>query len=260
MPVPRTGTIFELIQNIIRTNVLTKFHEDWTINVISTVLTKKNAPSPDCNSFQQTGTILELIQSIIETNILTMFHKHQTINVASIGKNALPPGGHTNLLTKFHEDRTINLGSKVLTRKNIFQPIGTIFELVQDIIVKKFLTKFHEDQTINVSSRVLTRTNLLGIFHDDRIINVVFRVLIRFYYIHMRKNASLPLPLVAMFFNRCKPFCELVQDIIGTNLLTKFHEDQTITVAFKVLTRQILTIDKKVITNAHHGAHCAQVS
>ncbi|KAH3859558.1 hypothetical protein DPMN_102375 [Dreissena polymorpha] len=67
----QTGTIFELIQtrgperpkcrtdgrqnnippplagdNIIRTNVLTKFHEDWTINVTSTVLTKKNAPSP----------------------------------------------------------------------------------------------------------------------------------------------------------------------------------------------------------------------
>ncbi|KAH3859559.1 hypothetical protein DPMN_102376 [Dreissena polymorpha] len=105
-----------------------------------------------------------------------MFHKHQTINVASIGKNALPPGGHvfqqtktilkffrdiieTNLLTKFHEHRTINLGSKVLTRKNVFQPIGTIFELIQDIIGKKFLTKFHEDQTINVSSRVLTRKN-----------------------------------------------------------------------------------------------------
>ncbi|KAH3859560.1 hypothetical protein DPMN_102377 [Dreissena polymorpha] len=69
-----------------------------------------------------------------------------------------------------------------------------------------------------------------------------------------------PSPLVAMFFNGCKPFCELVQDIIATNLLTKFYENQTITVASKVLTRQILTTDKKVITNAHHGAHCAQVS
>ncbi|KAH3693199.1 hypothetical protein DPMN_192601 [Dreissena polymorpha] len=30
-----TGTIFELVQDIIRTNLLTKFHDDWTINVAS---------------------------------------------------------------------------------------------------------------------------------------------------------------------------------------------------------------------------------
>ncbi|KAH3787166.1 hypothetical protein DPMN_165286 [Dreissena polymorpha] len=40
MPHPRgchvfqpTGIIFELTQDIIETNLLTKFHEDWTINV-----------------------------------------------------------------------------------------------------------------------------------------------------------------------------------------------------------------------------------
>ncbi|KAH3789676.1 hypothetical protein DPMN_167862 [Dreissena polymorpha] len=37
-------TIFELIQDIIETNLLTKFHEDWTINVASRVFTRKNAP------------------------------------------------------------------------------------------------------------------------------------------------------------------------------------------------------------------------
>ena len=34
-----TGTILELVQDIIRTNVQTKFHEDWTINVTLRVLT-----------------------------------------------------------------------------------------------------------------------------------------------------------------------------------------------------------------------------
>ncbi|KAH3809251.1 hypothetical protein DPMN_137612 [Dreissena polymorpha] len=34
-------TIFKLIQDIFQTNVLTKFHEDWTINVASVVLTRQ---------------------------------------------------------------------------------------------------------------------------------------------------------------------------------------------------------------------------
>ncbi|KAH3719701.1 hypothetical protein DPMN_062568 [Dreissena polymorpha] len=51
----------------------------------------------------------------------------------TVWKNAPPPGGH------------------------VFQPIGIIFEHVQDIIGMNLLTKFHEDQTINVACRVLTR-------------------------------------------------------------------------------------------------------
>ncbi|KAH3747895.1 hypothetical protein DPMN_182330 [Dreissena polymorpha] len=64
----QTRIIFELIQDIIRKNVQTKFHEDWTINVTFMVLT----------SFQPTGTILKL------------FHDDRSINVAS------------RVLTKFH--------------------------------------------------------------------------------------------------------------------------------------------------------------
>ncbi|KAH3751532.1 hypothetical protein DPMN_186095, partial [Dreissena polymorpha] len=52
-----TGTIFELVRDIIGTNCLTKFHDDRTINVASTVF-KKNAPPTD----------------IIGTNLLTKFH------------------------------------------------------------------------------------------------------------------------------------------------------------------------------------------
>ncbi|KAH3835341.1 hypothetical protein DPMN_108692 [Dreissena polymorpha] len=102
--------LFELIQDIIRTNLLPKFHEDWTIHVISRVLTKKNAPHPGC---------------------------------------------HTNLLTKIHEDWTINVASRpwyIHPGGHIFQPTGTIFELIQDIIGTNLLTKFHDDRTIHVAS------------------------------------------------------------------------------------------------------------
>ncbi|KAH3826856.1 hypothetical protein DPMN_128769 [Dreissena polymorpha] len=64
-----------------RTNLLTKFHEDWTIN--------EKCPTAGGHVFQATKTIFKLIQDII-------------------GKN---------LLTKFHDDRKINVTSRVLTRK-----------------------------------------------------------------------------------------------------------------------------------------------
>ncbi|KAH3852993.1 hypothetical protein DPMN_095516 [Dreissena polymorpha] len=112
-----TGTIFELVQDSIGTNHLTKFHEDRTINVAS-------------RQFQETKTVFETVQDIIGTHLLTKFHDDRTINK----KNAPPPGGHifqairtifklvrdiigTHFLTKFHEHRTINLASRVLTRQ-----------------------------------------------------------------------------------------------------------------------------------------------
>ncbi|KAH3736031.1 hypothetical protein DPMN_042591 [Dreissena polymorpha] len=100
-------------------NLLTKLHEDRTINVDSIVnntpplgshvfkgklLTRKNAPPLGSNVFQVNVTIFELIQDIIETNLLTKYHQDRTINVASrvltrfyfchIRKNAPPPVGH----------------------------------------------------------------------------------------------------------------------------------------------------------------------
>ncbi|KAH3862881.1 hypothetical protein DPMN_025856 [Dreissena polymorpha] len=124
---PPTGTIFELIQDIIGTNHLTKFHDDRTISVASKVLTRKNALPP-----------------------VAHFHEDRTINVASRVKNGPPPGSYvvqanTNLLTKFHEDWTINVVSRVLTRKhapplrsNVFQANVTILQLIQDIIETNF--------------------------------------------------------------------------------------------------------------------------
>ncbi|KAH3707967.1 hypothetical protein DPMN_067405 [Dreissena polymorpha] len=98
-----TGTLFELVQNIIGKNLLTKFHDERTINTASRVLTRKNATPP-------------WRPYIIGTNHLTKVHDDRTINVASrvlTRKNAPPPDIiRTNLLTKFHEDRIINVASR----------------------------------------------------------------------------------------------------------------------------------------------------
>ncbi|KAH3839435.1 hypothetical protein DPMN_112866 [Dreissena polymorpha] len=225
-----TGTTFKFVQNIIWTNLLTKFHDDRTINMASRVLTRKNATPP-------------WWPYIIGTNHLTKFHDDRTINViyGHIKKNAPPP------------DRKINVASRVLTRKNapppgshVFKPSSIIFELVQDIIGVKILTKFHKDRTINprknappLGSHVfqanvtifelihdIIETNLLNKFHEDWTINVASRVF-------TRKNAP---TLGSHVFQANVTIFELIQDIIETNLPTKFHEDWTINVASRVKT------------------------
>ncbi|KAH3747498.1 hypothetical protein DPMN_181925 [Dreissena polymorpha] len=84
--------------SIIKTNVLTKFHKDWTINVTSReltrayledwtkhvtfrVLTRKMPPLPGGHIFRRTITIFQLSQTNIRTNVLTKFHRDWTINV-----------------------------------------------------------------------------------------------------------------------------------------------------------------------------------
>ncbi|KAH3857808.1 hypothetical protein DPMN_100423 [Dreissena polymorpha] len=71
-----TGIIFELVQDIIGINHLTKFMK------IGHHI-RKNAPPLGSHVFQANVTIFELIQDIIETNLLTKFHEDWTINVAS---------------------------------------------------------------------------------------------------------------------------------------------------------------------------------
>ncbi|KAH3845448.1 hypothetical protein DPMN_087729 [Dreissena polymorpha] len=116
-----TETIFELLQDIIGTNLLTKFHEDRKIKVASRVLTRKIAPPPGGHVFQQTRIIFKRVQDIIGMNFLTKFHEDLTINVASRVKNAPPLDSH------------------------VFQANVTIFELIQNIIETNLLTKFLED-------------------------------------------------------------------------------------------------------------------
>ncbi|KAH3886509.1 hypothetical protein DPMN_010520 [Dreissena polymorpha] len=211
----QTGNIFELVQDIIGTNLLTKFHEDPTINVASTVLTRRIFMMH--NRRQTIDKRKNAPPLGAHINFLTKFHDNRTINVASRVLTRKMPWCpyiiETILLTKFLDNRTINVASRELIRKNatpsgghVFQPTGPIFELIQDIIGTNLLTKFHEDRTINAASRVLTR-----------------------------KNAPPPV------FKATVTIFELVQDIMETNLLTKFYEDWTINVASRVLTRQMLT-------------------
>ncbi|KAH3872171.1 hypothetical protein DPMN_035385 [Dreissena polymorpha] len=207
------------------TNLLTKFHEDGTINVSSSVnkVLMKNALHP---VLKPTGTISELFQVIIGKTFMNKFHDDRTINMAfrpdHIQKYAQTPGGHvfnptgtifelvhnligTNPLTEFHELWTINVASRGKHTqppgRHVFQPTKTIFELVQYIIGTNLLNKFHDDRTINMASRVLTRIR----------------------NIHIKEKCSAPLEP----YKKC-----------GT----------------RVLTRQMLTTDdkQKGITKAHH--------
>ncbi|KAH3754079.1 hypothetical protein DPMN_188738 [Dreissena polymorpha] len=79
------------------------------------------------------------------------------------------------------------------------------------------------------------------IFHENQTIKVA-------------SIEKMPCPLAAMFFQATGTIFELIQDITGTNLLTKFHEHRTINVASRVLTRQILTMHdrQKATTKAHY--------
>ncbi|KAH3783776.1 hypothetical protein DPMN_161725 [Dreissena polymorpha] len=194
--------IFELIQDIIETNLLTKFHEDWTINVASRVLTRKNAPPlfHDDRKINVTSrendhvllpirTIFELNRHIQKTHVLTKFHEDWTKNVTSRVENCPAPWrpcfspiwtifelvrdiNETTVLNKFHDDWAKIVTSRVFTRNtatppgsHVFQRTGTIFELNHHIIQTNILTNFELRQGIN-------QPNVLTKFHEDWIINV----------------------------------------------------------------------------------------
>ncbi|KAH3867253.1 hypothetical protein DPMN_030379 [Dreissena polymorpha] len=79
------STIFKLVQEINKTNVLTNFHDDWAKIVTSRVFTRKTALPTGGHVFQWTigHKIFNLDRDFIETKFLTNFHEDRTINVAS---------------------------------------------------------------------------------------------------------------------------------------------------------------------------------
>ncbi|KAH3806505.1 hypothetical protein DPMN_134825 [Dreissena polymorpha] len=312
-----TQTIFKRVQDIIRMNLLTKFHEDRTINVASRVLTRKNAPSPGGHVFQTTGTIFKHVQDIIRTNLLTKFHEDRTVNVASIlghvfqptfhedrtinvasrqytfiailEKNAPPPGGHvfqatgtifklfqniigTNLQTRFHDYWKINVASREKCPApggHVFQPTGTILKLVQDIIRMNLLTKCKQGFTIAILIHIRKNAPPLG-SHVFQTNVTIFKLIPDIIKVLTRKNAPSPgghvfqptgitfklvqhiigmnlltknnaSPLGSHVFQANVTIFKLIQDIIEINLPTKFHEDWTINVSSRVLTRRTLT-------------------
>ncbi|KAH3791686.1 hypothetical protein DPMN_145175 [Dreissena polymorpha] len=128
------------------TNLLTKFHEDWTINVASRVLARKNAPRLGSHVFQA------------NTNLLTKFHEDWTINVASRVLTSLTRElsfFNIRLFTCFHYIHIEKTAPP--NGDHVFSPIWTMFELVRDINETNVLTKFHDDWAKIVTSRVFTR-------------------------------------------------------------------------------------------------------
>ncbi|KAH3882311.1 hypothetical protein DPMN_006246 [Dreissena polymorpha] len=195
-----TSIIFKLVKDIIGMNVLTKFHEDWTINLAS----REKCPAPWQPCFSSKATIFELIQDIIGTNHLSKFHEDWTINVDS---RVLTRFYYNiigiNLLTKFHEDWAINVVSRINAPSlgsHVFQANVTIFELIQDIIKTNRLNKFHEDWTINANVDVAQRTT--------------------------DKRRSQKLTMSTKFLPKFHEDWNM--NIIGINILTKFQKDWTI--------------------------------
>ncbi|KAH3772713.1 hypothetical protein DPMN_174057 [Dreissena polymorpha] len=128
----------------------TKFHEDRTINVTSSVLAKQMLTTHDGQGDSKSSECSAELK--YPTNELT-FSVQPKISLEQ------------NVLTKFHEETNVltNCHEEVLTRfySNVVQPIGTIFKQIKYIIEMNLLAKFHEDRTINVASRVLKRKNAL---------------------------------------------------------------------------------------------------
>ncbi|KAH3882092.1 hypothetical protein DPMN_006023 [Dreissena polymorpha] len=208
-------------------NLLTKFHEDWTINVASRV---------PC--FQAKVTIFQLIQDIIGTNFLTNFSEDRKINVAS----RVLIRFYYSHISKFHEDWTINVASSVKNApplgSHVFQADFIIFELIQDIIGKNLLSKFHEDRKINVDSRVKnapppgsSQIQTRQIFTGQNTAPPTGG------HVFQRTDTIFELNQHIIKTNILTNF-ELSLGVIGTSVLTKFHEDRTINVASRVFTRQ----------------------
>ncbi|KAH3876972.1 hypothetical protein DPMN_000825 [Dreissena polymorpha] len=252
-------TIFQLVQDINKTNVLTNFHDDWAKIVTSRVFTRKNAPPPGGHVFQPTA-IFELDRDFIGTKLLTKFHEDRTINVASrvftnkfsaiikvILMVSLPPLAHlrfkeTDLFcsaqdVNIHEEWTINVISRVLTRINSRSSTGTIFKHIQDIIRRNVLTKFHEDRAINATFRVLKINQLTESTKLRPLASKPAE-----YGGKLGKTRGIHFSLKLPHFSLSRAEGEVTSpknwNIIGKNLLTKFHEDWTITVASRVLTRK----------------------
>ncbi|KAH3740071.1 hypothetical protein DPMN_046766 [Dreissena polymorpha] len=134
-------------------------------------------------------------------------------------ENAKPIGGHvftpyiirTNVMIKFHKD---------LTHIKLLQSAQPTFHIDWTIqVTSTALTMFHYSHIMNIFRPLAT--NFLTKFQKDRTIHVNFRVLTRFYYSHIIKDA---LSHGGHVFQLTEIIFEPIQDIIITNVLTKFHK------------------------------------
>ncbi|KAH3871378.1 hypothetical protein DPMN_034578 [Dreissena polymorpha] len=288
---PEQSAIFQLVQEINKTNVLTKFHDDKPKNVTS-IVTLPHPPGSHFHDdwakihvFQLTGTIFQLNSRIKETIVLTKFYeKKWAKNVTSrvftcfhdihIEKNAPPTGGHvfspiltifklvrhinkTNVLFNFHDDWAKIVTSRVLTRKTAPPTGGHTYR--QNFIGTNLLTKFHEYRTINVAPRVFTnkcgRTD-----NGQRPLsgklprppgNNVFQQTGTIFKLNSQKNAP---PTGGHVFSLIWTIFELVREIKKSNVFTNFHDDWAKIVTSRVFTSFELYRDfirTKLLTKFH---------
>ncbi|KAH3831901.1 hypothetical protein DPMN_105173 [Dreissena polymorpha] len=252
-------TIFELVQDINKTNFLTNFHDDWAKIVTSRVFTSY--------VIQLTRTNFEFNSHIKETkfNVLTKFHENWAKNVTSrvfscfhyihIEKNAPPTADihvfqltrtifelnsqikATNVLTKFQENWAKNVTSRknaLPTDGHVFSPIWTILKS-SEITIKPMCLYSHVIQltgTIFELKSHIKETNVLTKFHENWAKKVTSR----------RKMHR---PLAAMFFSPIWTIFELVRDINKTNVLTNFHDDWAKIVTSRVFTRFLYKPNKE---------------
>ncbi|KAH3696242.1 hypothetical protein DPMN_083707 [Dreissena polymorpha] len=152
-------------------------------------------------------------------NVLTKFHENWAKNVTYrvfTRKTAPspPPGSHVIQLTGtiFELNSYIKETNKNAppTGSHVFSPIWTIFKLVRDINKTNVLTNFHDDWAKIVTSRMFTRKTSPPTGG----------------HVFQRTGTTFKLDQHIINANILTNF-ELDRDIIGTYLLTKFHEDWT---------------------------------
>ncbi|KAH3866307.1 hypothetical protein DPMN_029367 [Dreissena polymorpha] len=107
-------TIFELIRHINKTNVLINFYDNWAKIVTSRVLTRflfshiRTTASPTGGNLHEDWKL-----NVTSTVFTSFFFFFDPVPYFKLDRDIIG----TNLLTKFHEDRTINVASTVFTNK-----------------------------------------------------------------------------------------------------------------------------------------------
>ncbi|KAH3873202.1 hypothetical protein DPMN_036431 [Dreissena polymorpha] len=129
---PEQSAIFQLVREINKINVLTKFYDDKAKNVTSILLHHPGG---------------------YKTNLFTKFHDDLANNVTS------------RVFTSFFY--YINIRRLLPPGSHVIQLTGTIFEQKSRIKETNVLTKFHENWAKNVTSRVFTCFHYIHIEIND---------------------------------------------------------------------------------------------
>ncbi|KAH3733601.1 hypothetical protein DPMN_040032 [Dreissena polymorpha] len=94
--------LFKLTHDIIRTNVLNKFREEWTHNLTSRVFTRETIPPKGSRVFQKLATIPKLCPKIIRIKVIGKFQEDWK-NMCRLEFYSFSDIIGTNVLTNLHK-------------------------------------------------------------------------------------------------------------------------------------------------------------